>query len=110
MSRSASAVVWTIQLYLGLAYFFTGWSKLHFNLDWIKQIRLEYLYPVMDVWHDSNFNLLGIPRAFHELLMAYPALGIMMAKVNGFAALFTLLLIILMRSMLYPELRPGARK
>ena len=27
-----------------------------------------------------------------------------------FAALFTLLLVILMRSMLYPELRPGAGK
>ena len=88
VSRSASAMAWSIQLYLGLAYFFTGWSKLHFNLVWIQQIRLEYLHPVMDVWHGSNFNLLGIPRGFHELLMAYPALGIVMALVTLFTELF----------------------
>lgn len=88
VSRSASAMAWSIQLYLGLAYFFTGWSKLHFNLVWIQQIRLEYLHPVMDVWHGSDFNLLGIPRGFHELLMAYPALGIVMALVTLFTELF----------------------
>ena len=79
-------LVWLV--YFAAAYFFCGWSKLMISPRWFLDVRLDLLFPVMKVWHQSAFNLGGIAEWFHHVLQAAPWIGTLMALTTLLAELF----------------------
>lgn len=67
----------TLTAYLGGAYFLTGWSKLALDPLWWQHVRLDLLYPTMEVWHGYVFPdwLHSIAYGIHRALLRFPWLG-----------------------------------
>lgn len=82
ISPAATALGTSWAVYIAVAYFYCGWSKINLSWRWFLDTDLEMLYPVMQVSHGSTFNWLGMPWLFHQLLLACPWIGQALALVT----------------------------
>lgn len=76
-ARVTAEATWmgvALTAYMGGAYFLSGWSKLVLDPVWWEHIRLDLLYPTMELWHGYTFPgwLQPVAAWLHHMLEAFP--------------------------------------
>ncbi|MBX2861288.1 MAG: hypothetical protein KTR14_08630 [Vampirovibrio sp.] len=84
VTPSASQLGIALTLYAAGCYFISGLSKFGTDPTWWNHVHLEWLYLAMEIWHGMVFPDWLHPMALgmHQVLMKYPAFGILLAFIT----------------------------